>query len=83
MSILFLNASYFSTICSIAVASQSNPIISLVFLLSTFLAFSGVLMLLGVDFFTFVVLMVYMGAVAILFLFVIMLLKIKIQEISL
>jgi len=54
-----------------------------VFLLSTFLAFSGVLMLLGVDFFTFVVLMVYMGAVAILFLFVIMLLKIKIQEISL
>jgi len=50
------------------------------FLVSVFFSSSGLLLLIGIEFLAFLYLIVYVGAVAVLFLFVIMMLNIKISR---
>lgn len=77
----------FSIFASIALVSASlvirakNPVHSVFFLILVFCNASGLLVLLGLDFFAMILLVVYVGAIAVLFLFVVMMLNIKIAEI--
>ena len=56
---------------------SKNPIYSVVFLMATFLSSSLFLLYLGIEFFAMLILVIYVGAISILFLFVIMLIDIK------
>lgn len=80
-SFLFL-FSLIIIIGAIFVISTKNPIHSILFLILVFCGGSGILLLIGADFLAMVFLVVYVGAIAVLFLFVVMLLNIKIIELN-
>lgn len=63
------------------VIRAKNPVHSVLFLILVFCNASGLLLLLGLDFFAMIFLVVYVGAIAVLFLFVVMMLNIKQTEI--
>jgi NADH-ubiquinone oxidoreductase chain 6 len=64
----------------IMVITAKNPIISVLFLIAVFVNVAGYLVLLGVAYLRLVYLIVYVGAIAILFLFVIMMLNLRLVE---
>lgn len=65
----------------IFVITSSNPIISILFLIIVFIIAACYLLILGVSFVGLAYLTVYVGAVAVLFLFIVMMLNIQISEI--
>ena len=69
-----------SIISGIFVIISKNPIVSVLFLISLFLSISSYLIILGVNFIGLSYLLVYVGAVSILFLFILMLINIRISE---
>lgn len=64
------------------VITAKNPILSVFWLVVGFASGSALLLLLGIEFLPILFVIVYVGAIAILFLFVVMLLNIKLVEIS-
>src|SRR5690606_8251263 len=72
--------SILSIISGIFVIITRNPIISVLFLIGLFLNISGYLILIGINFIGLSYLLVYVGAVSILFLFILMLINIRISE---
>ncbi len=64
----------------ILVIISKNPIVSVLFLIGLFLAISGYLILTGLNFIGIAYLLVYIGAVSILFLFILMLINVRISE---
>ena len=68
-------------ISSILCISSTNPVISVIYLISTFLCSAGYLILIGVKFIGISYIVIYVGAIAVLFLFVIMMININIKEI--
>src|SRR5438045_5567154 len=72
--------SFVAIICCIFVIITKNPIISVLFLIGLFLSISGYLILLGINFIGISYILVYIGAVSILFLFILMLINIRISE---
>nr|QFK69625.1 NADH dehydrogenase subunit 6 [Pogonatum inflexum] len=79
--ILFSVFSSIALVSSVMVIRAKNPVHSVLFPILVFLNTSGLLVLLGLDFFAMIFLVVYVGAIAVLFLFVVMMLNIKIAEI--
>jgi NADH-ubiquinone oxidoreductase chain 6 len=78
---IFLDFLYVAaTICGILVIITKNPIVSVLFLIGLFLSISCYLILLGLNFIGLSYLLVYIGAVSILFLFILMLINIRISE---
>ena len=73
--------SILSIFCAILVIINKNPIVSVLFLICLFVVISGYLILLGMNFIGISYLLVYIGAVSILFLFILMLINIRISEI--
>jgi len=76
---------FFGGIClfaAIIVISSRNPIHSVIFLILVFCRAAGLLLLIGVEFLAIIFLVVYVGAIAVLFLFVVMILQIKLSEIE-
>ena len=69
-----------SIICGILVIINKNPIVSVLFLIGLFLNISSYLIILGINFIGLSYLLVYVGAVSILFLFILMLINIRISE---
>ena len=67
-------------VCGIFVIISKNPIISVLFLIGLFLSISSYLIILGINFIGLSYLLVYVGAVSILFLFILMLINIRISE---
>ena len=63
------------------VITASNPIMSVFWLTLAFVNASFLLLLLGIEFLPLLIIVVYVGAIAVLFLFVVMLLNIKLVEI--
>lgn len=61
--------------------TSSNPVVSLIFLISVFVNASIYLIITGVNFIGLAYIIIYVGAIAVLFLFVIMMLNIKLSEI--
>ncbi|MGV2348099.1 MAG UNVERIFIED_CONTAM: NADH-quinone oxidoreductase subunit J [Methylobacterium ajmalii] len=70
-----------AVVSGILVITSTNPVISVLFLISVFINAAGYLLLLGVGFVGISYLIVYVGAIAILFLFVVMMLNIRLTEI--
>jgi NADH-ubiquinone oxidoreductase chain 6 len=64
----------------IFVIISRNPIISVLFLISLFLSISIYLIIIGLNFIGISYLLVYIGAVSILFLFILMLIDIRVSE---
>jgi NADH-ubiquinone oxidoreductase chain 6 len=78
---IFLNFLYIIAIlCGILVIVSKNPIISVLFLIGLFLSISCYLILLGLNFIGLSYLLVYIGAVSILFLFILMLINVRVSE---
>lgn len=80
--IIFSLFSSFALISAIMVISLSNAVHSILFLIFLFCNMVGLLLLLGAEFLSLIFLVVYVGAIAVLFLFVIMMLNIKISNYS-
>lgn len=68
--------------CAIFVIITKNPIVSVLFLIGLFANISFYLILLGLSFIGLSYLIVYIGAVSILFLFILMLINIRISELQ-
>nr|YP_009504383.1 NADH dehydrogenase subunit 6 [Gracilaria chouae]ATG87372.1 NADH dehydrogenase subunit 6 [Gracilaria chouae]AWX65723.1 NADH dehydrogenase subunit 6 [Gracilaria chouae] len=79
---LFLTFSIFALIASVMVISSSNAVHSVLFLILVFCNIAGLLLLFGAEFLAFMLLIVYVGAIAVLFLFVVMMLNIKKMSVS-
>lgn len=71
---------WMSVLCGIFVIVSKNPIVSVLFLIGLFLNIAGYLMMLGINFIGLSYLLVYVGAVSILFLFILMLINVRISE---
>jgi NADH-ubiquinone oxidoreductase chain 6 len=72
--------SLIAILCGILVIISKNPIVSVLFLIGLFLSISGYLIILGLNFIGLSYLLVYVGAVSILFLFILMLINVRISE---
>lgn len=82
MTTIFVNMLAFATLLSSVFSITSkNPVISVIFLISTFVSGAGYLMLIGINFVGISYIIVYVGAIAVLFLFVIMMINIKLTDI--
>jgi len=67
-------------LCGILVIISKNPVVSVLFLIGLFLSIASYLMILGLNFIGLSYLLVYVGAVSILFLFILMLINVRISE---
>jgi NADH-ubiquinone oxidoreductase chain 6 len=82
MNTFLLDLLAFGAVLSgVLVITSKNPVISILFLISVFVNAAGYLLLLGVGFVGISYLIVYVGAIAILFLFVVMMLNITLSDI--
>ena len=74
--------SLLSVLAGISVIISKNPIVSVLFLIGLFLTVAAYLMILGISFIGLSYLLVYVGAVSILFLFILMLINVRISEVT-
>ena len=82
MTTLFINILAFGILLSSVFSITSkNPVISVIFLISTFVQAALYLILIGINFVGISYIIIYVGAIAVLFLFVIMMINIKLTEI--
>src|ERR1700744_720282 len=72
--------SLISIVCGICVIILNNPIVSVLYLIGLFISIASYLMMLGINVIGLSYLLVYVGAVSILFLFILMLINIRISE---
>lgn len=82
-TILFYFFSILTLVSATFVIASTNPIHSVLYLILVFCSTSGLFILIGVEFLSMVFLMVYVGAIAVLFLFVVMMLNVKVVEFNL
>lgn len=71
-----------SLLFGILVINSKNPIVSVLFLIGLFLGIASYLFFLGMHFLGMSYLLVYVGAVSILFLFILMLINVRVSELS-
>ena len=82
MKNLFIDILAFGAlISSVLVITSKNPVISVIFLISVFINAAGYLILLGIGFIGISYIIVYVGAITVLFLFVVMLINIRLSDI--
>lgn len=79
---LFYAFSGLAVISAAMVITVKNPVHSVLFLILTFISSTGILFLLEVEFISLIFIVVYVGAIAVLFLFVVMMLDIKITDLN-
>ena len=85
MSLFFAFFCLFSSLAlvsAILVIASKNPVYSVLFLILSFCNVSALLFLLNLEFLPITFLVVYVGAIAVLFLFVLMMLNIKLTELK-
>lgn len=71
-----------AVLSALAVVSARNPVHSVLFLILTFFNAAGLFVLLGAEFLAMLLVVVYVGAVAVLFLFVVMMLDVDFVELK-
>jgi len=81
-TILFDLLAFGSVLSGILVITSRNPIISVLFLIAVFVNVACYLILLGINFIGILYIVIYVGAIAILFLFVVMMINVKLAEIQ-
>lgn len=69
-----------AVVSAVLVVANRNPVYSVLFLILTFFNAAGLFVLLGAEFLAMMLVVVYVGAVAVLFLFVVMMLDINFAE---
>ena len=74
--------SLFIILCGVLIIISKNPIVSVLFLIGLFGGVASYLILLGLNFIGFSYLIIYIGAVSILFLFILMLINIRVSELQ-
>lgn len=74
--------SILAILCSLLIITVKNPIHSILYLILTFCNISFILLIWNVEFIAIIFLIVYVGAISVLFLFVVMMLNIKIIELN-
>ena len=72
--------SFFIILSGIMVISARNPVHSVLFLILAFFSTAGIFIILGAEFLAMILVVVYVGAVAVLFMFVVMMLDINFVE---
>jgi NADH-quinone oxidoreductase subunit J len=83
---MIINAIFFYLFAAICVASavmviaSRNPVHSVLFLILAFVNAAGLFVLMGAEFLAMILIVVYVGAVAVLFLFVVMMLDVDFAE---
>jgi NADH-quinone oxidoreductase subunit J len=77
---LFLFLSFLLIFSAVLVISAQNPVHSVFFLVLVFLTSAFLLFLLEIEFISLLFILVYVGAIAVLFLFVVMMIDIKITK---
>jgi NADH-quinone oxidoreductase subunit J len=65
-----------SVVAALCVVSAKNPVHSVLFLITVFFSAAGMFVLMGAEFLALLLVVVYVGAVAVLFLFVVMMLDV-------
>ena len=80
MNLFFFLFSSITILSAIAVISSRNPVHSVLFLILAFVNSAGLFVLAGAEFLAMILLIVYVGAVAVLFLFVVMMLNVAKQK---
>jgi len=82
MTTIFINTLAFGTLLSsIFSITSKNPVVSVIFLISTFVQAAVYLIFIGINFVGISYIVIYVGAIAVLFLFVIMMINIKLTDI--
>ena len=79
-SLAFYLFSAIAIACGFMVIAARNPVHSVLFLILAFLNSAGLFVLMGAEFLAMILVIVYVGAVAVLFLFVVMMLDINFVE---
>lgn len=79
-ALVFYMFAVFAVLGGAMVISAKNPVHSVLFLIFVFFNAAGLFLLLGAEFLAMVLVVVYVGAVAVLFLFVVMMLDINFVE---
>ena len=69
-----------TVIAAVMVISARNPVHSVLFLILAFFNSAGLFVLLGAEFLAMIMVVVYVGAVAVLFMFVVMMLDVNVAE---
>lgn len=72
--------SLMAIVCGILIILAKNPIVSVLFLIGLFICIAAYLSILGLSFIGLAYLLVYVGAVSILFLFILMLINVRVSE---
>ena len=81
VALAFYLFSSVAVFAAIFVITSRNPVHSVLFLILVFFNSAGLFVLLGAEFLSMILIVVYVGAVAVLFMFVVMMLDISITEV--
>jgi NADH-quinone oxidoreductase subunit J len=79
-TLLFWLLSVIALIASVSMIIQRNPVYSALFLIATLLCLAGLFLLLNAQFLAVIQIIIYAGAIMVLFLFVVMLLDVRRAE---
>ena len=82
IAIAFYLLAFTAIAAAFMVVASRNPVHSVMFLILTFFSAAGLFILMGAEFIALLLIMVYVGAVAVLFLFVVMMLDVDFVELK-
>ncbi len=80
VELAFYGFSGLAILAALSVVFARNPVHAVLFLILTFISTAGLFVLLGAEFIAMLLIIVYVGAVAVLFLFVVMMLDVDFAE---
>ena len=80
LALAFYMFASITVVSAIVVISTRNPVHSVLFLILAFFNVAGLFLLLGAEFLAMILVVVYVGAVAVLFMFVVMMLDVNLAE---
>jgi NADH-quinone oxidoreductase subunit J len=78
----FIYLAFVIIMCAIKVISSRNPVHSALFMLPLFFHVAGIFVLLNAEFLAAIQVLVYAGAILVLFLFVVMLLNVRVEAVG-
>ncbi|MGF1543684.1 MAG: NADH-quinone oxidoreductase subunit J [Parvularculaceae bacterium] len=79
---MFWTFAALAVVSGVMVVAARNPVHSVMFLISAFIAVAGLFVLMGAEYLAMLLVVVYVGAVAVLFLFVVMMLDVDFVELK-
>ena len=80
INVLFIFFSFITLLSSLLVITVQNAVYSVLFLVLSFISSAGILLIFECEFLAFMFIIVYVGAIAVLFLFIVMMLDVKITN---